>query len=91
MSEEALNPILCIISTVALAAQERVQRLPVGLAQDRQGSPGLGMARLAGGEHEVIAFGLLIIIIMIFLPEGLTAGSVSLIRRLRRRSAVGNQ
>jgi len=43
--------------------------------------------RGAGGEHEVIAFGILIVVIMIFMPEGLTVGSASAIRRLRRRSA----
>jgi branched-chain amino acid transport system permease protein len=41
----------------------------------------------AGGEHEVIAFGILIVLIMIFMPKGLTAGSVSAIRRFRRRFA----
>jgi branched-chain amino acid transport system permease protein len=43
--------------------------------------------RGAGGEHEVIAFGLLIVLIMIFMPEGLTAGTVSAVKRFRRRSA----
>ena len=37
----------------------------------------------AGGEHELIAYGIILILIMIFLPEGLTAGSVKLVRRLR--------
>ena len=40
--------------------------------------------RGAGGEHEVIAFGVLIVMIMIFLPDGLTVGGANLIRRLRR-------
>ena len=44
--------------------------------------------RGAGGVHEVIAFGILIIIIMIFMPEGLTVGIVSLARRLRRSRAA---
>jgi branched-chain amino acid transport system permease protein len=43
--------------------------------------------RGAGGEHEVIAFGILIVLIMIFMPEGLTVGTISAIRRFRRRSA----
>jgi branched-chain amino acid transport system permease protein len=43
--------------------------------------------RGAGGEHEVIAFGILVVIIMIFMPAGLTAGTVSAIQRFRRRSA----
>jgi branched-chain amino acid transport system permease protein len=42
--------------------------------------------RGAGGEHEVIAFGILIVIIMIFLPDGLTVGGVNLVQRLRQRS-----
>jgi branched-chain amino acid transport system permease protein len=45
------------------------------------------LLRGAGGEHEVIAFGVLIIVIMIFMPDGLTVGTVKLIRRLRRRLA----
>jgi len=45
--------------------------------------------RGAGGEHEVIAFGILIVTIMIFMPEGLTVGGVNLMRRLRRKSGDG--
>ncbi|UCC61607.1 MAG: branched-chain amino acid ABC transporter permease [Anaerolineae bacterium] len=41
--------------------------------------------RGAGGEHEVIAFGALIVVIMIFMPEGLTVGGIDLLRRLRHR------
>ncbi|MBI4610183.1 MAG: branched-chain amino acid ABC transporter permease [Candidatus Rokubacteria bacterium] len=37
----------------------------------------------ASGEHEVIAYGLLLILIMIFMPEGLTAGTLRLVRRAR--------
>jgi branched-chain amino acid transport system permease protein len=44
--------------------------------------------RGAGGEHEVIAFGVLIVVIMLFMPEGLTVGGIDLIRRLRRRLAI---
>jgi len=43
--------------------------------------------RGAGGEHEVIAFGILVVVIMIFMPEGLTAGGLKLIRKLQRKSA----
>jgi branched-chain amino acid transport system permease protein len=42
--------------------------------------------RGAGGEHKVIAFGLLVVIIMIFLPEGLTVGGINLFRKLRHGS-----
>ena len=42
--------------------------------------------RGAGGVHEVIAFGVLIVVIMIFMPDGLTVGIISLVRKLRRRS-----
>lgn len=38
----------------------------------------------ASGEHEVIAYGLLLILIMIFLPEGLTVGTLRVLRRARR-------
>ena len=44
-----------------------------------------------GGEHEVIAFGILIVAIMIFMPEGLTAGTANLIRRLKRKLVAGDQ
>jgi branched-chain amino acid transport system permease protein len=38
----------------------------------------------ASGEHEVIAYGALLILIMIFIPEGLTAGGRELLRRFGR-------
>ena len=47
--------------------------------------------RGAGGEHEVIAFGVLIVILMIFMPEGLTVGGINLVRRLRRKSVARDQ
>lgn len=37
----------------------------------------------ASGEHEVIAYGLLLVLIMIFIPDGLTAGGLRWLRRLR--------
>jgi branched-chain amino acid transport system permease protein len=37
----------------------------------------------ASGEHEVIAYGLLLIVIMIFMPQGLAAGGIRLLRRVR--------
>jgi branched-chain amino acid transport system permease protein len=43
--------------------------------------------RGAGGEHEVIAFGVLIVVIMLFMPEGLTVGGLDLLRKLRHRWA----
>jgi branched-chain amino acid transport system permease protein len=45
------------------------------------------LLRGAGGEHELIAYGIILVLIMIFMPEGLTVGSVNLIRRLQRRLA----
>jgi branched-chain amino acid transport system permease protein len=42
--------------------------------------------RGAGGEHEVIAFGVLVVIIMLFLPEGLTVGALSYIKQWRQRA-----
>jgi len=47
--------------------------------------------RGAGGEHEVIAFGVLIVLIMIFMPDGLTVGTVNAIRSFRQRSARHRQ
>lgn len=40
----------------------------------------------AGGEHEMIAYGIIVVIIMIFMPEGLTAGLVKALRRIDRRT-----
>jgi branched-chain amino acid transport system permease protein len=42
----------------------------------------------ASGEHEVIAFGVLLVAIMIFVPEGLTAWAVGAVRRLKARRAA---
>lgn len=39
----------------------------------------------ASGEHEVIAYGALLVAIMVFMPEGLTVGTVAALRRLRAR------
>ncbi len=43
------------------------------------------LLRGAGGEHELLAYGVILVLIMIFMPEGLTVGSVNLARRLRHR------
>jgi len=37
----------------------------------------------ASGEHEIIAFGLILMLIMIFMPEGLFAGLVTAVRQRR--------
>lgn len=37
-----------------------------------------------GGEYELIAYGVILILIMILMPEGLSAGSANLIRKLQR-------
>ena len=42
--------------------------------------------RYASGEHEVIAYGLLLMLIMIFMPEGLVSGTADLLRRRRGRT-----
>ncbi len=39
------------------------------------------LLRGASGEQEIIAFGMILMIVMIFLPEGLTTGTVQRIRR----------
>ena len=43
------------------------------------------LLRGAGGEHELIAYGVILILIMIFMPEGLTSGIVSLVRKARAK------
>jgi branched-chain amino acid transport system permease protein len=39
---------------------------------------------IRGGEYELIIYGVMLVVIMIFMPEGLTSGSVQLLRKLRR-------
>lgn len=39
----------------------------------------------AGGEYEIVVFGLLLVVIMIFLPEGLTSGLVNIYEKWRHR------
>ncbi len=47
------------------------------------------LLRGASGEQEIIAFGLILMVVMIFLPEGLTTGTVNRIRRWRaERQAI---
>jgi branched-chain amino acid transport system permease protein len=40
----------------------------------------------AGGEHEMIVYGVIVVIIMIFMPEGLSAGLPKVLRQARRRT-----
>jgi branched-chain amino acid transport system permease protein len=40
----------------------------------------------AGGEHEMIIYGIIVVVIMIFMPEGLSAGLPRVLRRARRRT-----
>jgi branched-chain amino acid transport system permease protein len=48
---------------------------------------------LQGGGYELILYGVLLVLIMIFLPAGVTAGGMQALRRLlrRRRSEPGEQ
>lgn len=39
-----------------------------------------------GGEYELIVYGLVLVLIMIFMPEGLTAGGMKLVRGARRET-----
>jgi branched-chain amino acid transport system permease protein len=39
-----------------------------------------------GGEYELIIYGIVLVVIMIFMPEGLTAGLVKVLRRIGRRT-----
>lgn len=43
----------------------------------------------AGGEYEIVVYGIILVIIMIFLPEGLTSGLVNLYERWRQRKGSG--
>jgi branched-chain amino acid transport system permease protein len=68
-------------ATVVLLAQFIRDRMDVLLAG-------------ASGEQEIIVFGLLLIVIMVFLPEGLTVGGLKALRAwpgLRRMRAAGDQ
>jgi branched-chain amino acid transport system permease protein len=40
----------------------------------------------AGGEHEMIVYGIIVVVIMIFMPEGLSAGLPKALRRARQRA-----
>ncbi len=42
----------------------------------------------ASGEHEIIAFGLILVLIMIFMPEGLFSGLVNSIRKRRAGKTI---
>ena len=41
------------------------------------------LLRGAGGEHELIAYGIILILIMIFMPEGLTSGLVNMVQKAK--------
>ncbi|HEX6385252.1 MAG TPA: branched-chain amino acid ABC transporter permease, partial [Anaerolineae bacterium] len=45
----------------------------------------------ASGEHEIIAFGLILMLIMIFVPDGLFAGVIKTVRQWRASRAVSGQ
>ena len=40
----------------------------------------------AGGEHEMIVYGIIVVVIMIFMPEGLSAGLPKALQRARQRA-----
>ena len=43
------------------------------------------LLHVRGGEYELIVYGVILVLIMIFLPEGLTAGLAKIMRSRRRR------
>ncbi len=47
------------------------------------------LLRGAGGEHELIAYGIILILVMIFVPEGLSFGGVRAFDWLRDRVGLG--
>lgn len=42
----------------------------------------------AGGEHEIIAFGVILVVIMIFMPEGLVLGGRRLLNKWRHQRSI---
>jgi branched-chain amino acid transport system permease protein len=42
------------------------------------------LLHLRGGEYELIIYGVILVLIMIFMPDGLTSGTVKALRGLRR-------
>jgi branched-chain amino acid transport system permease protein len=42
------------------------------------------LLHMAGGEHEMVAYGVILIIIVIFMPEGLASGLAGMVRYARR-------
>jgi branched-chain amino acid transport system permease protein len=44
--------------------------------------------QVRGGEYELIIYGIILVLIMIFMPEGLTSGITNVVRRARRRRRV---
>ena len=50
------------------------------------------LLNLHGGGYELVIYGIILVVIMIFMPEGVTSGSVRLLRRFwERRSAQRDQ
>jgi branched-chain amino acid transport system permease protein len=49
------------------------------------------LLRGAGGEHELIAYGVILILVMMFMPQGVVEGVTELYRRRRRRGADSAQ
>jgi len=47
-----------------------------------------GIFRQTGGEQEIILFGIILMVVMVFMPEGLTRSVLDLYRRRRRASRV---
>jgi branched-chain amino acid transport system permease protein len=46
------------------------------------------LLQVRGGEYELIIYGIMLTVIMIFMPEGLTSGIVAAVRRVRRRRSM---
>lgn len=44
--------------------------------------------RGASGEYEIVVFGVILMVVMVFMPDGLTSGVLKLIRRWRREKAL---
>lgn len=47
-----------------------------------------GLLQVRGGEYELIVYGVILVLIMVFLPEGLTAGLTKSLQSKRRRRQI---
>ncbi len=49
------------------------------------------LLRGASGEQQIVAFGVILVVIMVLMPEGLTTGTLKYIRKWREKNQVNSQ